>query len=51
MLLQDDQIKAATEEKMREMRYGYFCGHFSCSFLCANLCIWNFGVLFINVCL
>jgi len=37
MLLQDDQIKVATEEKMRDMRYSNLRGHFSCSF-CVQIC-------------
>jgi len=45
MLLQDDQIKVATEEKMRDMRYGNLCGHISCSF-CVQICAYEILVFF-----
>jgi hypothetical protein len=45
MLLKDNRIKMATEQKMKAVRYGNPHGHFSSCFYVQN----HFGVLYINV--
>jgi hypothetical protein len=49
MPLQDNQIKMATEKKMRDARYGNLCGHLSSCFCVQSYASDHFGAVSIIV--